>query len=387
MAERPEPEIRRVPLEQLCLSVKAMGVSDVSRFLANTLTPPEVLAVEGALNLLQRIGALDGELLTALGRHLAMIPADLRCAKLMVYGALFGALESSVTIASILTVRSPFVSPQDKREESKAARTSFGGNQGDVIADLRAYEAWFEMRSTGSFRETRAWCEQNFLSANTLNDISTTRSQYFSSLKEIGFLPVTYRSSSADGHLNRNAASNALLNSLVMASLHPQTLRIALPTQKYAPTMTGTLAIDPSAREIRFFDSDATRIFVHPSSTLFSAQSFNSGNAAAGFLSYFSKVATSKPFARDLTPCGCYGMLLFGGPIELDTMGRGLIVDGWVRLRGWARIGVLVGRLRGVLDQVLARWVEDPGSAGKGDVEDKVVDLVRRLVELEGMDR
>ena len=28
MAERPEPEIRRVPLEQLCLSVKAMGVSE-----------------------------------------------------------------------------------------------------------------------------------------------------------------------------------------------------------------------------------------------------------------------------------------------------------------------------------------------------------------------
>lgn len=387
MTERPEPEIRRVPLEQLCLSVKAMGVPDVSGFLANTLTPPEVLAVEGALNLLQRIGALDGDLLTALGRHLAMIPADLRCAKLMVYGALFGVLEACVTIASILTVKSPFVSPQDKREESKAARTSFGGNQGDVIADLRAYETWSELKSTSSFRETRGWCEQNFLSANTLNDISTTRSQYFSSLKEIGFLPVTYHSSGSDGHLNRNGASNALLNSLVLASLHPQTLRIALPTQKYAPTMTGTLALDPSAREIRFFDSDAARIFVHPSSTLFTAQSFNSGNAPAGFLSYFTKVATSKPFARDLTPCGSYGMLLFGGPIELDTMGRGLIVDGWVRLRGWARIGVLVGRLRGVLDQVLARWVEDPGSAGKGEVEGRVVDLVRRLVELEGMDR
>lgn len=29
MMERPEPEIRRVPLEQLCLSVRAMGIKDV----------------------------------------------------------------------------------------------------------------------------------------------------------------------------------------------------------------------------------------------------------------------------------------------------------------------------------------------------------------------
>jgi len=137
------------------------------------------------------------------------------------------------------------------------------------------------------------------------------------------------------------------------------------------------------------------------SSTLFSAQSFSSGGApgSAPFLSYFSKVATTKPFARDLTPCSAYGALLFGGPLALDTRGRGLVVDGWMRFRGWARIGVLVGRLRGMLDAVLERWVEDqPGArrdydddGGGVDVvregERVVVEVVRRLVELEGMDR
>jgi ATP-dependent RNA helicase DHX57 len=38
MAERPEPEIRRVPLEQLCLSVRAMGIKEVAAFLASALT-------------------------------------------------------------------------------------------------------------------------------------------------------------------------------------------------------------------------------------------------------------------------------------------------------------------------------------------------------------
>ncbi len=147
MVERPEPEIRRVPLEQLCLSVRAMGIKDVGPFLASALTPPESMAVDGAMDLLARMGALDGEDLTALGRHLSMIPADLRCGKLMVYGAMFGCLDPCVTIASILTVKSPFVSPQEKRDESKAARARFARNQGDLIGDLRAFEQWDEMMS------------------------------------------------------------------------------------------------------------------------------------------------------------------------------------------------------------------------------------------------
>jgi ATP-dependent RNA helicase DHX57 len=148
MMERPEPEIRRVPLEQLCLSVRAMGIKEVGQFLASALTPPESLAVEGAMDLLGRMGALDGDDLTALGRHLSMIPADLRCGKLMVYGAMFGCLDACVTIAAILTVKSPFVSPQDKREEAKSARAKFAKNQGDLIGDLKAFEQWDDMVNT-----------------------------------------------------------------------------------------------------------------------------------------------------------------------------------------------------------------------------------------------
>jgi HrpA-like RNA helicase len=78
MMERPDPEIRRVPLEQLCLSIKAMGVQDVPNFLASALTPPESTAVEGAVRLLGQMGAITDNELTALGRHMSMIPADLR---------------------------------------------------------------------------------------------------------------------------------------------------------------------------------------------------------------------------------------------------------------------------------------------------------------------
>jgi len=61
-----------------------------------------------------------------------------------------------------------------------------------------------------------------------------------------------------------------------------------------------------------------------------------------------------------------------------------LVVDGWLRLRGWARIGVLVSRLRMMLDEVLARKIDDPGMELGGN---DIVDIARRLVELDGMDR
>lgn len=300
MMERPDPEIRRVPLEQLCLSVRAMGIKDVAGFLASALTPPHDLAVEGAIELLARMGAIDGDDLTALGRHLAMIPADLRCGKLMVYGATFGCLEACLTIAAILTVKSPFVSPQNKREESKAVKSSFARGYGDILGDLRAYEEWSTMRKGSNQRELRNWCDQNLLSYNTLNDISSNRSQYLSSLKEIGFIPVDYHSSDprSKAVYNHHNGNDAVIRALISGAFNPQLARIEFPDKKFAPSMSGAVELDPEARTIKYFNQDNGRVFVHPSSTLFDAQGFP---GSAVYISYFTKIATSKVFIRDLT--------------------------------------------------------------------------------------
>lgn len=297
MAERPEPEIRRVPLEQLCLSVRAMGIKDVPVFLGSALTPPEDTAVEGALDLLRRMGALNDDDLTALGQHLSRIPADLRCGKLMVYGATFGCLEACLTIASILTVKSPFVSPQAKRDESKAARTAFAPNQGDLICDLKAYEEWSEMKTSSSYRDVKTWCDQNYLSNQTLNDIFSNRTQYLSSLKEAGFLSTTYQPPSHPS-LNAHNSNPALIRALVAGAFNPQLVRIDFPDKKFAPSMSGAVELDPEARTIKFFNQDNGRVFVHPGSTLFGAQNFVGG---AVYMSYFNKLETSKIFVRELT--------------------------------------------------------------------------------------
>jgi ATP-dependent RNA helicase DHX57 len=157
--------------------------------------------------------------------------------------------------------------------------------------------------------------------------------------------------------------------------------RIDFPDKKFAASSSGAVELDPEARTIKYFNQENGRVFVHPSSTVFDAQTFP-GNSV--YMSYFNKMATSKVFIRDLTPFNAYTVLLFGGKLELDTLGRGLVVDGWLRLRGWARIGVLVSRLRSMLDELLQRKIDDPGVDLGGD---DVVRVVTKLVELDGLDQ
>ncbi|KAL2017572.1 hypothetical protein VTK56DRAFT_1945 [Thermocarpiscus australiensis] len=390
MAERPDPEIRRVPLEQLCLAVRAMGIRDVSHFLSRAPTPPEATAVEGAISMLRRMGALDGDELTALGRQLALIPADLRCGKLMVYGAIFGCLDDCVTIAAILSTKSPFLSPAEKRDEAKQAKMRFARGDGDLLTDLRAYQEWDAMMADRlPLRKIRQFCDDNFLSFPTLSDIASTRTQFYSALSEMGIIPPNYTPPSSSSsspppppssQTSSSSSSTPLLRALTASAFAPQICRIQFPDKKFATSVSGAVELDPEARTIRYFARDNGRVFVHPGSTLFDSQGF-AGNAA--FLSYFSLISTSKVFVRDLTPFNAYTLLLFAGPIELDTQGRGLVVDGWLRLRGWARIGVLVSRLRGLIDRLIERKVENLGLDLQGS---EVIKVVRKLVELDGLD-
>lgn len=64
-------------------------------------------------------------------------------------------------------------------------------------------------------------------------------------------------------------------------------------------------------------------------------------------------------------------------------LGRGLIVDGWLRLRGWARIGVLISRLRSLVDNIIAQKIDNPLLDLRSN---EVVRIVTRLVELDGLD-
>jgi ATP-dependent RNA helicase DHX57 len=85
-------------------------------FLGKTVEPPTKMNIDGALSRLQDVGALDKAFaLTALGKHLAELPVDVRIGKLMLFGAIFCCVDSALTMAACLSHKSPFVAPFGKK--------------------------------------------------------------------------------------------------------------------------------------------------------------------------------------------------------------------------------------------------------------------------------
>ena len=160
------PEILRTPLDSLVLQVKAMNEDiDVGAFLRRAIDPPHVDALAAAWQTLQDLGAIEGEdresRLTALGRHMSMIPVDLRLAKMLVLGTIFKCLDPVLTIAAILSSKPLFTSPIDKRDDAKRAREAFSRGRSDLLTDAYAYEASVALRSKGeSAGALRQYCEQ-----------------------------------------------------------------------------------------------------------------------------------------------------------------------------------------------------------------------------------
>lgn len=80
-----------MPLESLCLSVKAAlpSAHRLQDTLGRLISPPAPDAIASAAGALTSLGALDGdEALTALGRHLTLMPMDARLAKTLIYAVM-----------------------------------------------------------------------------------------------------------------------------------------------------------------------------------------------------------------------------------------------------------------------------------------------------------
>ncbi|KAG0018225.1 hypothetical protein BGZ81_010330 [Podila clonocystis] len=388
LAPQQDPEILRIPLEQLCLSVKAMGEKNVESFLSRALTPPPLLAIQTALKTLEELNALDGASgeLTPLGRHMADIPADLRVAKMLIFGAVFRCLEPILVVASCMSVKSPFISPMDKRDEAQAKKLQFATAKSDLLTAWKAYDIWEKLKDSGSSRsELKSFCEENFLSTNTLFEIQNLKSQYLEVLDSIGFTNKNEnsrsrrRSEKCSSELdNINSDNMTLVKAIILSGLYPNVIKVKMPDAKFDKMIAGAVERETVVKEIRMFTKDDGRVFLHPSSTLFHSNQFT-----VPFLVYFSKLETTKIFVHDATMVPMYGLLLFGGKVQVDHLGRGLeIGDGFIKLRAFARIGVLVNQLKKLLDSVLQAKISNPELNVS---ESPVVEMMMKLVSTDGI--
>eukprot|EP01018_Ginkgo_biloba_P024202 Gb_37230 [translate_table: standard] len=358
LEEQQLPEVLRVSLDRLCLKAKTLLGGPLQDTTNRMLTPPSPEIIMASVRNLYRMNALDDqECLTPLGKHLAQMPVDAPVGKMLIFGCMLKCLNPILTIAAALSGRSPFLSPMDKREEANTARRNFAGNtKSDHMAIVAAYEGW-EMAHQGGWKSESDYCTANFLSRETLVGMEACRIDYLKMLADIGFCPWPGKgnSNSLTNELNLNSCNVRIVKSVICAGFYPNIVRVRHPEKRYIQTEGGTIAKIASANELHFFTKLDGRVFLHPSSVNFSVGFYESS-----WLVYTEKVKTSKIFIKNSTMVPAYGLLLFGGEVQINHEKRMIKVDDWLEFEAPGRISVLIKELRSKVDSLLMEKIQNP---------------------------
>nr|XP_034929190.1 DExH-box ATP-dependent RNA helicase DExH3-like isoform X3 [Populus alba] len=329
-AEYQLPELLRTPLNSLCLQIKSLQVGSIGEFLSAALQPPESLAVQNAIGFLKMIGALDEkENLTNLGKYLTMLPVDPKLGKMLIMGAIFHCFDPVLTIVSGLSVRDPFLLPQDKKDLAGTAKSRFSAKDySDHMALVRAYEGWKEAEREGSAYE---YCWRNFLSAQTLQAIHSLRKQFNFILKDTGLVEEDASSS------NKLSHNQSLVRAIICSGLYP-----------------GIASVVHRETSMTFKTMDDGQVFLY-------ANSVNARYETIPYpwLVFGEKVKVNTVFIRDSTGVSDSILILFGGALACGA-GHLKMLDGYIDFFMDHNLAECFLKLKEELDKLLQKKLQDP---------------------------
>lgn len=193
MSDQQTPEMLRLSLQDLAIRVKICKIGRIEETLGNALDPPSAKNIRRAIDALVDVRALTmSEELTPLGHQLARLPLDVFLGKLILLGTVFKCLDMAITVAAILSSKSPFSAPFGQRTQADNARMAFRKADSDLLTIYNAYLAWKKVcqSNSGTGKEFQ-FCRKNFLSQQTLANIEDLKGQLLTSLADSGFLSLT----------------------------------------------------------------------------------------------------------------------------------------------------------------------------------------------------
>ncbi|KAK9052590.1 hypothetical protein SSX86_029219 [Deinandra increscens subsp. villosa] len=225
------PEIKRTPIEELCLQVKLLDPScKIEDFLKRTLDPPVSLAIHNAITVLQNLGALSpNEELTELGEKLGLIPVHPVTSKMLLFAISVKCLDPALTLACANGYRDPFTlqtSPDNKKKANAAKSelaSSLCGGHGDHLATIAAFECWKKAKEEG---KERKFFSKYFVSYGVMNMLRGMRKQLEQELHINGFIPKD------KSRLNRNSHDLSIIHAVLVAGLYPRVGLLLSPKEK-----------------------------------------------------------------------------------------------------------------------------------------------------------
>lgn len=194
MSDHQTPEMLRLSLQDLAIRVKICKIGGIEETLSEALDPPSAKNIRRAIDALVDVRALtsSSEELTPLGIQLARLPLDVFLGKLILLGAVFKCLDMAITVAAILSSKSPFVAPFGQRNQADTIRKGYRKGDSDLLTVYNAYLAWKRVcqSASGGGGEFQ-FCRKNFLSPQTLANIEDLKGQLLSAVIDSGFLQIT----------------------------------------------------------------------------------------------------------------------------------------------------------------------------------------------------
>ncbi|KFK31258.1 hypothetical protein AALP_AA6G088900 [Arabis alpina] len=219
MPEFKVPEIKRMPVEELCLQVKILDPNcKTNDFLQKLLDPPVDQSIANALSILQDIGALTPEEeLTELGEKFGHLPVHPLISKMLFFAVLVNCLDPALTLACAADYKEPFTMPMSPTERPKAATAklelaSLCGGDSDHLAVVAAFDCWKSAKERGLSAE---FCSQYFVSPSAMKMLDQMRSQLESELKRHGIIPNDISSCS------QNSRDPGILRAVLAVGLYP----------------------------------------------------------------------------------------------------------------------------------------------------------------------
>lgn len=354
--------MKRENLSNIVMNIKAMNIpgADVEQLLEEAIEPPAPERVRAAVESLEALGALDGKKeLTSLGQVLAKMPIDAPMAKMCLYGAFFRCLDSALSLAAIMTERSPWVMAEAIRPQAVQAKESWSHPhfRSDALTTLRAFKQFEVLVKRGQQHEVGRFTSANYLHRGAMNTILQIKEQLFDTMRSLGIFnavlsrsadPRGYQSSRIDlfmPELNVHSASLPLLTALVaMASTPKFALRIRESTFRtsqdkkalFEPTSVNHPKI--TGREMGYKGSKD--LYAYQAKTTISSSQ------------------NSPPLLRGITILDPLTFMLFGASRLAPSPQGGMICDGWLPIEG--DFGALdeVDRLKNIFDICMLRVFE-----------------------------
>lgn len=137
-AESELPEVKRLDLAEVVLSLKAAGVVDLEKF--RWLEPPDPRALSRAVELLADLGALDQQgQITKLGEQMLVFPVHPRYARLLLEAEKLGCVKAACLLAALTQGRGLLVKSTSREMDKRRDEMLRDGAESDVLVQLRAF--------------------------------------------------------------------------------------------------------------------------------------------------------------------------------------------------------------------------------------------------------